>query len=74
MGGSVAGRFQPSFHHVTVEVYHHHIVCCHYIVIHSGGFDDHQPACTVDSRDVSPSENHQSMLHQVKVGTEYFLF
>ena len=68
MGRRVAAGFKFSFNDPSIKFEHYHVFRLHIVVGEPRRLNNHQPLLPVDPAYVSPGKNHQSVLHQVKVG------
>ena len=75
MGGGIAGGVQVALDDLAcLEVYHHHVGGLHHVVVDTGRLDDDKAVFTVYPRHIAPSEDYKVVLHEVKIGLEYFFF
>ena len=71
----VARRVEVALYHLAcLQVDDDHVFGLHLIVADAAGLDDHETFLTVDARHIAPGEDDQSLLDQVQVSLEYFLF
>jgi hypothetical protein len=61
-------------HHATIQIHHHHIVGGHTVILHAGGFDNHQPFFAVDTADIAPSKGDQPVAGQHQIRLQHLLF
>ena len=75
MCGSVARRIELTVHYFArLEVDNHHVGGFHLVIADTAGLDDDEAFLTVNTRNVAPGKDDQSLLHKVQIGLEYFLF
>ena len=69
----VARGAEFALHHFAVEVDDNHVVRGHVVIRDPAGFDDDEPAFTIDLADVAPRKEHEFVLYEVEVCLQYFL-
>ena len=69
------GNVEVALDHLArLQINDHHVGSLHRVVAYARRFDDDQSFLAVDTRDVAPGKDDQSLPDQVQVGLEYFLF
>ncbi len=75
VSGRVAGGVENTIDHFArLKIDDNHVGCLHHVVVDTRRLDDYQTFFTVDTRYISPCEDDESLLHEVKISLEYFFF